>query len=193
MARSRPNRLEARPARFQDRPGFTMLELLVAVGLLVVIITVALTSINSDMPNTRLKDAARDVFNNIQSAKLGAIKDNSNYAVIFNTAGQSYSVVSGCHQDATGGTVLRTVNLTTTYKGNVAFGDSGHGPVTLTGPPPVPLAQLANLVFRPDGTVLQTGGVYLANIKNGAYAVIVPSLSGGASIFRWKGTAWASY
>ncbi|MBF0509614.1 MAG: GspH/FimT family protein [Deltaproteobacteria bacterium] len=190
MARFRPNRLEARPAGFRDHPGFTMVELLIAVGLLVVVITVMLTTITSDMPNTRLKDAARDVYNNIQSAKLGAIKDNSNYAIIFNTAGQSYSVVSGCLQNATGGTTLRTVNLTTTYKGYVSYGLSGHSQISVSG---TPMAQMTNLVFRPDGTVLQTGAVYLSNVKNSSYAVIVPSLSGGASIFKWRATAWVSY
>lgn len=57
-------------------PGFTLMELLVAMGILVILFAIAVPEIRSWLPNMRLKAAARDVYANLQKAKLEAVKRN---------------------------------------------------------------------------------------------------------------------
>ncbi len=107
--------------------GFTMIELLVAIVVLAIVAAIAIPGFSRWLPNYRLKSAARDIYSSMQLAKLGAVRSNGNWAIVFSTGSNSYRVCSddGGDDDWTDGdeTVEKTVNLTD-YESGVAY---GHG------------------------------------------------------------------
>jgi type IV fimbrial biogenesis protein FimT len=66
--------------------GFTLVEVLMTIGVLAVLAAVAVPGFSVWLPNHRLKAAARDVVSNFQLAKLTAVKRNTNCAITFNQA-----------------------------------------------------------------------------------------------------------
>jgi type IV fimbrial biogenesis protein FimT len=65
--------------------GFTTTELLIVIGLIGILIAVAVPSILTFMPNYRLKAAARDLYSDMQKARLLAIKENTQVSLRFTT------------------------------------------------------------------------------------------------------------
>ncbi|RJR22625.1 MAG: prepilin-type N-terminal cleavage/methylation domain-containing protein [Desulfobacteraceae bacterium] len=66
------------------RLGFTIVEMAVAMLIIVIIAATVTPVILRWLPNYRLRTAARDLFSNMQLAKMNAVKSNSNVAVVFN-------------------------------------------------------------------------------------------------------------
>lgn len=56
--------------------GFTLVELVFAMGIIAILVAIAVPEIRSWLPNMRLKSAARDVYSNLQKSKLEAVKRN---------------------------------------------------------------------------------------------------------------------
>jgi len=75
--------------------GFTLVEVLMTIGVLAALAAVAVPGFSVWLPNYRLKAAARDVVSNFQLAKLTAVKRNTNCAITFNQAigAQTYDYV----------------------------------------------------------------------------------------------------
>ena len=70
----------------QDRAGFTFIELLVVFVIIAVLAAAAIPSFAVWMPNYRVKKAARDLYSDMQLAKLGSIKENVSWRVVYNSA-----------------------------------------------------------------------------------------------------------
>lgn len=68
----------------KDQSGFTITELVIAVGIGAVLAGIAIPALSSWAPKYRLKRAARDVFSNFQLAKMTAIKENKACTITFN-------------------------------------------------------------------------------------------------------------
>jgi type IV fimbrial biogenesis protein FimT len=75
-----------RNARCLGQEGFTMVELMIAMGIIAIMAAIAVPSIISWLPNYRLKAAASEMISNFQKAKLEAVKRNTDVVITFTKA-----------------------------------------------------------------------------------------------------------
>ena len=68
----------------ENSKGFTIIELMIAIGIIAIIAAVAVPNIIGWLPNYRLKSAARDLYSNFQKAKMEAAKRNESVVINFN-------------------------------------------------------------------------------------------------------------
>jgi prepilin-type N-terminal cleavage/methylation domain-containing protein len=182
--------------------GFTLIELMITMVILGILLGLAIPGFSSWLPRYRLRGAARDVFSNLQLAKMTAVKDRARCGVLFDVTNGKYRVVSagpnrtfGDADDVT----LKTVDFAE-YGSAVGY---GHGTASQTATTPAGTAWDNNvtcdedgvvfdsrgMVFKPSGPITTDGFVYLQNSKSNAFAVGVLS-SGVIIIRRWTGSAW---
>lgn len=113
--------------------GFTVLELMVAMGIAMVVLGIAIPNFLSWLPTLRLSAAARQVASDLQVARMKAISQNAAYTVTFNTTDSTYNF-TGTSRD-----------VVQEYPG-----------ITISSAP-------ANPVFTPRGTASTTGTITLSN------------------------------
>lgn len=65
--------------------GFTLLETLIVLAIMVIAMTVAIPNIMLWLSNYRLKAAARELYSNMQKAKSEALKRNCSVGITFST------------------------------------------------------------------------------------------------------------
>ena len=71
--------------------GFTLIELMVVIGILSIMSSIAIPNIISWLPDYRLRSATREIVSCLQDAKLRAVKENSRAVVIFDHMNESYT------------------------------------------------------------------------------------------------------
>jgi prepilin-type N-terminal cleavage/methylation domain-containing protein len=178
------------------KDGFTIIELLVTIVVLAIVAAIAIPGFSRWLPDRRLRVAARDVYSNMQLAKLGAVRSNTDWAIVFDTTAgaQRYQVCSdsGDGSWATTGdnAVEKTVNLAD-YESGIAY---GHGNATDDipggGAPPADDITYASdvAVFNPRGT--GSGGyVYLENSKNTITYGVGTRTTGAIRLLKWNSSS----
>ena len=180
--------------------GFTLIELLVVIALIVALALFAIPTFSAWLPEYRLKQAARELYSNLQRAKMGAVRANEPWGVWFDEGNRRYSIYSlGSNRTwDTGGTDDAYQNITirlSDYKG-VNYGI----PLSISRCPGEAIGATGNIsyqtpnnvaVFTNRGTVGNPGGfVYLSNAKGSCYAVGTPSPGGVVILRKWNGTSW---
>jgi hypothetical protein len=126
---------------------------------------------------------------------LGAVRTNSNWAVVFNRAGNSYGVYSDPGPDGdwttTGDNIIgkQPVNMTTQYEESVSYGHGSAGvPIGGAFGDDITYSAFDNtVVFNPRGTCNEGGFVYLDNTKNRTAYGIGTQSTGVVIIRRWDG------
>ena len=178
--------------------GFSLIELLVIIVIIAILAAIAIPGFSAWLPNYRLRQAARDVYSNLQRAKVNAIKSNSEWRGYFDIPGDRYFLCSGPGGNgnwdgpaAMGGDddVDMTINLSTYQdvdfgKGSAASGIDGWvfgAPISYANP-------VTNFTSR--GTVDLTGYVYVSNAKGSVFGVGTPSPAGVVVLKRFNGAAW---
>jgi type IV fimbrial biogenesis protein FimT len=180
---------------YKKESGFTMVEMVLVIAIIAILAAIAVPTATVWLPNYYLRNAAMDVFANMQFAKTEAVRLDSPYAVVFDPGSDSFSLVSGPGANGIFGTgndddVVRTVNLSE-YGENIVF---GRGSATINfddggGIFPADSVSFANnaVVFDSRG-MCNSGSVYLQN-PDRAYAVGT-LMSGVLRIASWGGGTW---
>jgi prepilin-type N-terminal cleavage/methylation domain-containing protein len=149
--------------------GFTLIELMVVIVVTGIFIAIGVPNFMSWLPKYRLKSAVRDLYSNMQLAKMTAVKSNQNCTVTYSTDPDQY-VLSGA--------LSKTVVL----------GDYGSG-INFNGPGSETFAA-AIITFNSRGTS-NSGYAYLSNSGNTAYYKVGPLSSGVIKLQKWVGgSSW---
>jgi prepilin-type N-terminal cleavage/methylation domain-containing protein len=181
--------------------GFTLIELLVAIAILAVLALIAIPAFSVWMPEYRLKQAARELYSNLQRAKMGAVRANEFWGVSFEngTPGRYriYSLGPNRQWDAGGpDDQLQNITVNLSSYAGVNYGralsipkclddaDLGTDIISYHTPEDV-------VVFTNRGTVVNNGGfVYLSNGKGTCYAVGTPNPAGVVVLRKYDGSTW---
>ena len=180
------------------KDGFTMIELLIAFVILGVLTTIAIPGFARWYPGYRLKSASRELYANMQLAKMGAVRDNSDWAVVFDTGASRYLICSDAGDDnwTTLGdnSTEKTVNFSD-YEGvNYGHGNATTNATQGGGAFPADNVSYASpdnvAIFNSRGMVDNLGYVYLSNNQGASYAVATPTNAGVILMKKWTGAAW---
>jgi prepilin-type N-terminal cleavage/methylation domain-containing protein len=88
-----------------DRRGFSLGEILVAVGIFAILAAIAAPQFLAFRPKNRLNGAARQVYSELMWARSKAVNDNTSYVVTFPT-NQTIQIA---------GSTTKTINIQTEY------------------------------------------------------------------------------
>ncbi|XOF32947.1 MAG: GspH/FimT family pseudopilin [Candidatus Electrothrix sp. YB6] len=159
--------------------GFSFAELMVVIALVGILSAIAVPNYLRSLPEKRLKNAARNLYADLQKARLLAVKSNKDVTVTFNTDEKRYSYPNGDNDTIVAltdyGAVGYGCNATATdWKGDAIPGSGVDG----------------DLTFEPRGDASK-GTVYLQsqNKQDVCYAVTVNKI-GTVKIRRYAGAAW---
>jgi prepilin-type N-terminal cleavage/methylation domain-containing protein len=139
------------------RSGFTVIELVVTMAIFATLALITIPSYMSWMPSYQLKGAARDIYSNLQLAKLEAIKRNSvtGSAVTIDTGANTYNMAL----------LAKTVSLGD-YGSGVTFTDTGNMDTTIT------FDSRGMATISPDTDGDKVGKIFVTNSKKSAIYTI---------------------
>jgi type IV fimbrial biogenesis protein FimT len=154
----------------KKQTGFTLVELLIVIGMIALISLISIPNVIGMLPDYRLRSAAHDLFSNFQKAKLEGVKRNINTAVCFSAGGYTVFVDADGDFVQDGGEDVIVATNWSEYKdvsvtlGNVTFDNSSGQPC---------------VAFQPNGIPVDNGGgsasgtAPIDNTKGKITAVIV--------------------
>ncbi len=166
--------------------GFTLIELVIAIVVLVILAAVSVPIFLSWLPEYRLRSAADDLYAHLQHAKMQAIRNNNNWAMQFVESSNSYTIYSNYIDSSDTGTAVKTIDLSDHGSG-VGYGrgnaTSSIGTYDADG-----ITYFNNwVVFNKRSMVNNLGYVYLSNNAGSDRAVGTPAFAGVVILRRWAG------
>ena len=72
--------------------GFTLLEVMVTVGIIAIVSAIAIPSVISYLPKHRMSGGTRDIYSAMQYARMRAVKEKTRVVISFNIGTDSYTV-----------------------------------------------------------------------------------------------------
>ena len=152
----------------QKRSGFTLMQLVLVMVLLAIVAAAGVPNFLTWLPKYRLKTAARDLYSNLQLAKMSAVRFNKKCKVHYYKNPDRYAV----------DLLNKTIRLSD-YGSGIRF----QGPKNQTFAVPV-------ITFNSRGTS-NSGYAYLTNSGKTAYYRVGPLTSGAVKLQKWsEGTSW---
>jgi len=159
---------------FFSQKGFSLLEVLIVIGIIVIISAIAVPNMAVMMKSYRLKSAANEMASVMQLARMTAISQNANSVLTFNTGNQTYSAfsdngdvngtinVNNVNNGIQNGTepTIKTINIANTYSGEVTFATPSFG---------------TTITFYSQGNCDHSGTVSLQNSIGKVIQVIISS------------------
>ena len=169
----------------KNKSGFSILELMVAFAVFAILGAASAPSLKTWLRTYRTKSAARDLYSNLQTAKVGSVKENRQWKVTFD-AGGSYNIIKCLTVTCEAGTlntdyeVVKAVTFSSDYNDAIKYYNPQSSTVFDTNP----------LTFSPNGLTNQ-GYVYISDRGNTKfYRIGLPSFAGSIRIQQWNGSSW---
>ena len=78
--------------RMQMQTGFTTLELMVVIGIVAILVTLAVPNFFGRLPGKRLESAAGDINAALQTARLAAVRENTCAVIEFSSSNNNYRI-----------------------------------------------------------------------------------------------------
>ena len=173
----------------KTKRGLTIVELMIAMAIMAVAMAIAIPTYNRTIkPTADLKGAARQVYSDIQLARLRAVSKNIRCGLDFDSTADDYIVfedADGSFEYEVGEAIVKRVQFVAGYGfADVSF-DANYGGgdgVTLSG------GGVVNAFsFSTRGLPSPTGDVYLRNQKSpGEGRRVLVHVMGGASIEEYN-------
>lgn len=186
-----------------ENSGFTLVELGVVLAVMSILAMLIVPNFASWQTNMSLKSASRDLYSTVQEARLLAIKNNSDTAVVFDTANGRYYLCDdpGVDGNWTGtddavGTgdnnIVRTGTLTD-YSKPVQYGCDGvpaGNSVSGGALPDDGISYSSNCVTLNAQGTGKAGYVYLEDGDSTRTYAVGTQSSGLIRLLKWDGVAW---
>ncbi len=182
--------------------GISLIEVIIVIGILAVIATFSYPNFKKWLPDYRLKGAARDLYSNMQVVRINAVKQNTNWAIVFDVNNNRYCLCSSAGGDGkwstlNDNTIFQTIDLSS-YQSGISYGhgDATTNATTSGGSFPPDDVSFTNgpsdpnvAVFTSKGLCVGGGYCYLSNVNNTAYAIGAQT-SGVVVLKKWNGSTW---
>jgi prepilin-type N-terminal cleavage/methylation domain-containing protein len=173
----------------KTKSGLTIVELMIAMAIMAVAMAIAIPTYNRTIkPTADLKGAARQVYSDIQLARLRAVSNNTPYGLDFDSTADDYIVfqdADGSFQYEVGEAIVKRVQLAGEYGfAGVSFDPNyggGDGVTFSAG------GVVNAFSFSSRGLPSPSGSVYLRNQKSAAEGrMIVVNNMGGVRIQEYN-------
>jgi len=149
----------------KNKSGYTIIELLVVIGIIALGTLIATPDIVDWMKNNRIKSVTRDLISNFQRARMEAVKQNTWAVLSFNPAANSYTLFI---DNGAGGGFANNFTQDGTEQSLVAAGqDNVVGTVTM-----------------PDSVTLNAAGFAGSPLQSGFNGQGLPVSGAGTVNFR---------
>jgi len=161
--------------------GFTLVELMIVIVVIAILSAIAVPNIISWLPNYRLKSAARDLFSNMQKARMQAVKENKNIVTRFDASINPgfYYFDTDNNNAYTAGEYRIDLSI---YKSGVDYG-TGNAAFKWNGGN---CTQAASITFNSRGTS-NSKTVYIQNQNNDICYAITGRSSGSIKLRKYNG------
>ena len=177
-----------------SKSGFTLIEVIVVMVIIAIMAAIAMPRFVDWLPNMRLKAAARDLYSNMQKARMLAVKSNKSTAIIFDDSNDRYDLCDQWSSTPTPGCTgnIQSISLDS-YKSGIRFGH-GQAAQSVTGGS-FPASDISysspvkTAVFNPDG-LSNSGYVYLENDSSDTAWAVGTLSSGVIKILKWQNGGW---
>jgi Tfp pilus assembly protein FimT len=146
--------IEVKP-NIKPKRGVTLIELLIGIGIMMVVMTIASPHFRAYILNTNLRTAAREIEADIEDLKQRAITENNTFEIVFDTVQNRYTIQQG-------GNPLQ-VKTPTVYSQDIRIASA-------------PFGGGSTIAFQTRGTAT-AGSVNLTNSR-GSMATVSINISG---------------
>ena len=158
-----------------NKKGFTMAEVLVTISILAIMAAISIPTFISWLPTHRLQTSARQIYDDLNLAKMEAVQRNTDVCITFNTGNNTYRVFVDADSSASYAsppdtslkdkvTLEKDVDITNTnFGGTIGFNNRGMvatanvGDIFLTNPTGIKMKI----------TVIASGNITLLMSKDG--------------------------
>lgn len=183
----------SRAPRHFGQKGFSLVEIVMTMSIVAILMSISIFSAWNLLPNIRLKTAGRELFGNMQKARLLSIKNRTPVAIVFDHTNNTYTLYTSPGTDGSwltpgDNTAQYTVTLAD-YKSNIAYGHGSLPAGTEIGSTygddiTYVLGPSQNVLqFKPIGTA-HRGYVYLDHLERDDNVIAIGTDNSGKVMLR---------